>query len=146
MLKKFKKQINNEKGLTLIELLAVIVILGIIAAIAVPAIGNIISNSKDKALLADASNILAGAKIAMVDGACDTGKATEAEECTQAELGSFVEGITEGTYSANKTADGWTVTYSELTNIKNKKDIAIYNTIKKAGPVSETNLNEALKK
>ena len=68
MLKKFKKQIKNEKGLTLIELLAVIVILAIIAAIAVPAIGNVINNSKDKAILAEASNILAGAKIAAVDG------------------------------------------------------------------------------
>ena len=51
MFKNMKKQLNNEKGLTLIELLAVIVILAIIAAIAVPAIGNIINNSKDKAVL-----------------------------------------------------------------------------------------------
>ena len=36
MFKNMKKQLNNEKGLTLIELLAVIVILAIIAAIAVP--------------------------------------------------------------------------------------------------------------
>ncbi|WP_371825341.1 prepilin-type N-terminal cleavage/methylation domain-containing protein [Paenibacillus soyae] len=40
---------KNEKGLTLIELLAVLVIVGIIAAIAIPAIGNTISNSKTKA-------------------------------------------------------------------------------------------------
>ena len=70
MFKNMKKQLNNEKGLTLIELLAVIVILAIIAAIAVPAIGKVIANSQDKAILADASNILAGAKIAVVDGAC----------------------------------------------------------------------------
>lgn len=41
--------IRNKKGLTLIELLAVIVILGIIAAIAVPAIGSVIANSRTKA-------------------------------------------------------------------------------------------------
>ncbi len=63
MFKNMKKQLNNEKGLTLIELLAVIVILAIIAAIAVPAIGKIINNSKEKAILADASNILAGQKL-----------------------------------------------------------------------------------
>lgn len=40
---------KNEKGLTLIELLAVLVIVGIIAAIAIPAIGGTISNAKTKA-------------------------------------------------------------------------------------------------
>jgi len=40
---------KNEKGLTLIELLAVIVLLGIIAAIAVPSIGGVIENSKKNA-------------------------------------------------------------------------------------------------
>ncbi|NHN29580.1 prepilin-type N-terminal cleavage/methylation domain-containing protein [Paenibacillus sp. S3N08] len=51
-----KKRINllgkitgNEKGLTLIELLAVIVILAIISAIAIPAIGSVISGTKKKA-------------------------------------------------------------------------------------------------
>jgi len=37
---------QNQKGFTLVELLAVIVILGVIAAIAVPAIGNVVENSK----------------------------------------------------------------------------------------------------
>lgn len=40
---------RNQKGLTLIELLAVLVIVGIIAAIAIPAIGSTISNSRVKA-------------------------------------------------------------------------------------------------
>jgi type IV pilus assembly protein PilA len=43
------KLFKNQKGMTLIELLAVIVILGVIAAIAVPAIGSTITNSKVKA-------------------------------------------------------------------------------------------------
>ncbi|MGE7689430.1 prepilin-type N-terminal cleavage/methylation domain-containing protein [Lysinibacillus sp. NPDC097214] len=58
-----KKRLNNEKGLTLIELLAVIVILAIIAAIAIPAIGNIIDNSRYKAVKADAINVLNAANI-----------------------------------------------------------------------------------
>ncbi|HZG88492.1 competence type IV pilus major pilin ComGC [Paenibacillus sp.] len=44
-----KKLLKNQKGLTLVELLAVIVILGVIAAIAVPSIGGIIANSKTSA-------------------------------------------------------------------------------------------------
>ncbi len=39
---------KNERGLTLLELLAVLVIIGIIAAIAIPAIGVLLTNSKEK--------------------------------------------------------------------------------------------------
>jgi len=44
-----KKLLKNKKGLTLVELLAVIVILGIVAAIAIPSIGKVIENSKKNA-------------------------------------------------------------------------------------------------
>ena len=40
---------KNEKGFTLVELLAVIVILGVILVIAVPQVMNVIKNSKDDA-------------------------------------------------------------------------------------------------
>ena len=50
MKRKIKALLKKEKGFTLVELLAVIVILGIIAAIAVPSIGNIIEKSKYDAL------------------------------------------------------------------------------------------------
>jgi type IV pilus assembly protein PilA len=46
LLSKKMKFAKNQKGLTLVELLAVIVILGVIAAIAVPTIGGVISKSK----------------------------------------------------------------------------------------------------
>jgi type IV pilus assembly protein PilA len=75
-----KQRIKNEKGLTLIELLAVIVILGIIAAIAIPSISGIIQNSKEDAVRADAITILNAAKnyaaandVSKIDG----GKITE---------------------------------------------------------------------
>ena len=67
MLKKFKKQMKNEKGLTLIELLAVIVILAIVAAIAIPAIGGIIENSKYNAVKADALNVINAAQLYYLD-------------------------------------------------------------------------------
>jgi type IV pilus assembly protein PilA len=59
------KVLKNEKGLTLIELLAVMVILGIIAAIAIPAIGGIIQNSREDAVKSDAIAILEAAKLAV---------------------------------------------------------------------------------
>ncbi|MGH2318262.1 prepilin-type N-terminal cleavage/methylation domain-containing protein [Planococcus sp. SE5232] len=63
MKKYLQKKLNNEKGMTLIELLAVIVIIAIIAAIAIPAIGNVIENSKYSAAKSDALNTLSAANI-----------------------------------------------------------------------------------
>lgn len=51
-----KTRLNN-KGLTLMELLAVIVILGIIAAIAIPSVLKVISDMRDRAFVANAWNM-----------------------------------------------------------------------------------------
>lgn len=82
MFQTMKKRIKNEKGLTLIELLAVIVILAIIAAIAIPAIGNIITNSKYNAIKSDAMNILNAGQLAKTDGLVLEGESESATEVT----------------------------------------------------------------
>lgn len=71
-MKKMKQLLKNQKGLTLVELLAVIVILAIVAAIAVPAIGNIIENSRYNAVKADATNVLSAAQLYFTDDASKT--------------------------------------------------------------------------
>ena len=61
----FRKALKNQKGLTLVELLAVIVILGIIAAIAVPAVANIIDNSRKDAHVANAESLYNASRLAI---------------------------------------------------------------------------------
>lgn len=70
-MKKVKQMLSNQKGLTLVELLAVIVILGIIAAIAVPSIGSIIDNSKEDAHEANAEMLISAARMGVASNLYD---------------------------------------------------------------------------
>lgn len=79
-MKKMRKLLKNEKGLTLIELLAVIVILAIVAAIAVPAIGNIIDNSRVGAIKGDAQNALSAANLYFTDENSSNGAKVKVSE------------------------------------------------------------------
>ncbi len=65
---KWKQQLKNERGLTLVELLAVFVILAIVATIAFVAIGNVIENSKKDSFIANAKQMIESAKLYEVDG------------------------------------------------------------------------------
>ena len=48
----------NKKGTSLVELLAVIVIMGIIAAIAVPTVGALLKNTRQKAAVSDVTALV----------------------------------------------------------------------------------------
>ena len=63
MRNRFQKVMKNQKGMTLVELLAVIVILAIVTAIAVPSIGGIINKSKNSAHISNALMVINAAKI-----------------------------------------------------------------------------------
>src|SRR5690625_5672536 len=64
MIKRFK----NERGITLVELLAVVVILAILGTIAFVLIGNVIENSKKDAHIANAQQLISAAKLYEADG------------------------------------------------------------------------------
>lgn len=65
MVKALKRRVKNEKGLTLVELLAVIV--GIVSSIAIPSIGNIVEKSRAKALVMDAVGVMNAAQLYFLD-------------------------------------------------------------------------------
>ncbi|WP_391202204.1 prepilin-type N-terminal cleavage/methylation domain-containing protein [Psychrobacillus sp. L4] len=148
-MKKFTKILKNQKGLTLIELLAVIVILAIVAAIAVPAIGNVIANSRDKAVLADTATILSGAKLAVNSGGCaqtesivNTVKVIT-YTCGYDELNTYVEGIDqlESGDQVTKVGDLWTIKYGKLARDWNIKPAPLDKT---DSTITETKLLEAM--
>ncbi|AMA72115.1 MULTISPECIES: type II secretion system protein [Aneurinibacillus] len=84
MLNQMKKVWKEQRGLTLIELLAVVVILGIIAAIAVPAIGNIIENQKLKTHKANAIMVLDAAKLYYLDNPEEVSKDVDLKTLAEA--------------------------------------------------------------
>jgi type IV pilus assembly protein PilA len=68
---------KNKKGFTLVELLAVIVILAIILAIAVPSISSMIANSKKNSFEANVKMIITSISYKLLEGTAVAASATE---------------------------------------------------------------------
>jgi type IV pilus assembly protein PilA len=122
MIKALCQKLKNQKGLTLIELLAVVVILGIIAAIAIPSIGNLIEKSRIDAAKADAVQVLNAAKVYTAsNGVPDDGVIKETDLNGYVENGNlnpnYTVTVSEGVYTldGSETAKSKTVTFTNAT-------------------------------
>lgn len=85
-MKRFKDVMKDEQGLTLIELLAVVVILAVILGIGAVGIGQVIQNSKEDAQVASVQQVIAAAQIYDAQNAVDQSIAWPTGGVTAAQL------------------------------------------------------------
>ncbi len=110
----------NRKGFTLIELLIVVVIIGILAAIAIPKFAN----TKEKAYIASMKSDLRNLITAEEAYFADSIKYSATTNCTPT-AGSVIYCPTTGNAIAALalTADGWT---ANITNVNTTKTCSVY--------------------
>ena len=103
--------IKNNKGVTLVELLIVIVVMGIIAAFAIPAVGTIIDNTQKDAIHADAIAVENAANLFCAQTSCASN-----ETLMWSEVDDYVEGISITYYDFDDTGTGDIVVATKTTN------------------------------
>jgi type IV pilus assembly protein PilA len=111
---------NSTKGFTLVEIMIVVVIIGLLAAMAIPAFQKVRTNSQDKAVLNNARQLSAGADQYYLENGVSTvvlsdliGPTTYVKALNTVANETYPADFTQGTtITINSIAGGRTITYS----------------------------------
>jgi type IV pilus assembly protein PilA len=129
MLHKLRQRAQDEKGFTLIELLVVILIIGILAAIALPAF----LNQREKAQDTEAKSAARTAQTALETFYSDN----QNYDVAQADVEAIEPTLKDAYAELTLTAEGDDTTYTITTTSKGKNNI-VYTIASDAGEVTRT--------
>src|SRR5476651_1271769 len=111
---------SNNKGFTLVEIMIVVVIIGLLAAMAIPAFQKVRTNSQDKAVLNNARQLSAGADQYYLENGVSTvtlsdliGPTTYVKALNSVAKETYPVGFTQGvTVTITSVAGTRTITYA----------------------------------
>jgi type IV pilus assembly protein PilA len=117
---KLNRPYTASKGFTLVEIMIVVVIIGLLAAMAIPAFQKVRINSQDKAVLNNARQLSAGADQYYLENGVSTvvlsdliGATTYVKALNSAAKETYPAGFSQGTTITIKSIAGLrTITYS----------------------------------
>ena len=124
ILKKFR---YGEEGFTLIELLVVIAILGILAAVAVPNVGNFIGQGKTEAAETELHNVQTAVMAAMADAA--SGNVSAGVSDNSCNFDTDTDCTVSGSYSVGDYIMGYDATDANDGDVNGTYSIAVDGTV-----------------
>ena len=115
-----RKPNQSTKGFTLVEIMIVVVIIGLLAAMAIPAFQKVRTNSQDKAVLNNARQLSAGADQYYLENGVSTvaisaliGPTSYVKALNSVALENYPTGFTQGvTITITGVAGARTITYA----------------------------------